>query len=182
MMTILWRGTETPRCGNCGLVLATQHDESQDAGHQMTCVVFAEDSPGVRRVIATVLEGTKITLQAIPCENGMEFIAKMTELLKEKKHVDLAILDVQMPILSGIQAALAMREIEKKFVSAKPTPILFFTSKMIDPKFKSILDQCRPSAYLNKGTEASPRELGRRIYSVVRRLVSDMSLQEELNR
>lgn len=148
----------------------------------MSCVVFAEDSPGVRRVIATVIEGTKIAQESVSCENGMEFIGKMTDLFKQKKRVDLAILDVQMPVLSGIQAALTMREIEKKVGVRNPTPILFFTSKVIDDKFKTVLEKCRPSAYLNKGTEASPRELGNRIFSVLKRLMADLALHSELNR
>lgn len=182
VMTILQHGTETPRCGNCGLTLPNTVEEAEAGLHPMTCVIFAEDSPGVRRVIETVLSGTKIAEATVACENGMEFISKMTELLRDKKRVDLAILDVQMPVLSGIQAALTVREIEKKFAAQRPTPILFFTAKMIDEKFKAVLDKCRPSAYLNKGTDASPRELGRRIYSVVRRLMADQALQVELNR
>lgn len=173
VMVILQDGEEVPRCSNCGM--AVQPLAKVEEGFSpLERVVFAEDSPGVRKVISTVLLGKNISKEATPTENGAEFISAVTRIFREHKTLDLAILDVMMPVLNGIQAALALRGLEKKFSMVEPTPILFFTSKVIDDRFRGVLKQCRPAGYVNKGNSPNAKDLAKRVYTVVRRMMSEM--------
>ncbi|MCL2050962.1 MAG: response regulator transcription factor [Lachnospiraceae bacterium] len=80
-------------------------------------ILIADDDDEIREVIRILLgnEGYAV-LEAV---NGKEAVAKMDE------TVSLVILDVMMPVSSGINACL---EIRKKYV----TPILFLTAKSSD--------------------------------------------------
>ena len=64
-----------------------------------------------------------------------------------------------MPVVNGVNAAIAMRAIEKGYDLKKPIPILFFTAKQCDETFKKVLSYTTPAKYINKGTGTSPDPL-----------------------
>jgi DNA-binding NarL/FixJ family response regulator len=81
--------------------------------------------------------------------------------------LSLAILDVEMPIMNGVQAAMSMRELEKQLGLNRRTPVLFFTSRKCDDRFKQVLAQLQPSSYVNKGASTDPVDLARRVHKVL---------------
>jgi len=80
-------------------------------------ILIADDDDEIREVIRILLENEGYLVRE--AVNGKEAVAKMDE------TVSLIILDVMMPIATGIDACLAIR---KKHV----TPILFLTAKSTD--------------------------------------------------
>jgi hypothetical protein len=72
-----------------------------------------------------------------------------------------------MQFMTVIQAAISMREMEKTFGRKRKTPILFFTGKPCDDRFKAVLKQLEPSSYVNKGQSPDPMELVKRVYKVL---------------
>jgi len=80
-------------------------------------ILIADDDDEIREVIRILLENEGYLVRE--AVNGKEAVAKMDE------TVSLVILDVMMPVASGIDACLAIR---KKHV----TPILFLTAKSTD--------------------------------------------------
>lgn len=80
-------------------------------------ILIADDDDEIREVIRILLENEGYhVLEAV---NGVEAVAKIDE------SISLIILDVMMPVASGIDACL---EIRKKHI----TPILFLTAKSSD--------------------------------------------------
>lgn len=169
---ILESGSEVIHCASCGLTL-TEHLEPPPA-KILDCIIYAEDSDLLRNLITRLLVDKKIGREVIPCKNGAEFISHATRRLREKQPVNLGILDVEMPIINGIQAAFSLREIEKGLGANKKIPLLFFTVRKCDEEFKKFLKSFQPSSYVNKGASDSPEELANRAYRVISRLLSSV--------
>ncbi|MDD5223988.1 MAG: response regulator [bacterium] len=169
---ILESGNEVTHCASCGLTL-TDRLEAPPV-KTLDCIVYAEDSDLLRNLITRLLVDKKIGREVIPCKNGAEFISNATRRLREKQPVNLGILDVEMPIINGIQAAVSLREIEKGLVAKKKIPLLFFTVRKCDDEFKKFLKSFEPSSYVNKGASDSPEELANRAYRVISKLLSSV--------
>lgn len=159
-------GDELSHCAICGLVLDDGPPKDQ-ASAALPCVLIAEDTISIRDAVAATLKSDRIALEIGCAANGVEFISQASTRLKQGKPLSLAILDVEMPIMNGVQAARSLREVEKQLGAAKPTPILFFTSRKIDDRFKQVLQQLQPSSFVNKGTSTHPGELAQRIRKVL---------------
>ena len=101
------------------------HSESAEQSlrrlHAGKRILLAEDEP-VSQLISTMqleLVGLKVDL----AENGLEAL-KMAQV----SHYDLILMDVQMPIMNGLSATIAIRELAEK----KHTPIVAYTSQTSD--------------------------------------------------
>jgi len=163
-------GMERPHCSQCGLVLQdVKRDEETVA---LDTVIIAEDSQILRNLICDTLKTRKIAKSVLPCENGKEFLSVITSILKSGKNIDLSILDVNMPVIDGINAAKTLRAMEDGFKKSGKIPILFFSVVKCDERFKKILDILKPAAFLNKGKENEPQELANRVSMVIKRLIS----------
>ncbi len=167
-----YQGKVIWQCPICGLVLE-EDETSLPSPKILERVVVAEDSETVANLIKKVLVNKKYSRDVVVTSNGVEFISAITELFKNGERVDLVILDVEMPILNGIQAALSLRELEKKAGRSK-TPILFFTGRSADDKFKMILKRLQPSSYVNKGTSQNPMDLMKRMEKVMKILLKSL--------
>jgi len=163
-------GSEIPRCSNCGLNLTEIAEVVRKTS--LECIVFAEDSDLLRNHLTRILVENKVSREVLPCQNGVEFISAATRRLREKLPINLGILDVEMPVLNGIQAAISLREIEKGLKVKRKIPLLFFTVRKCDDEFKKFLKSFEPSSYVNKGVSGSPEELANRAYRVIQRLLS----------
>lgn len=102
----------------------------------------------------------------ITFDSGEALIYQFTKFLIEKKQVDLIILDIRMPHLSGIGAANAIRAIEKAF-NVKQAPFLFFSAKQADDDLKKLIEHTAPSYYLNKGATTNIDDLSKRLTASV---------------
>ncbi len=168
-------GEELAHCSNCGLILQTEkaQPKKDQKIRPLQYVIAAEDSPLLLKSIGNMILEKGISKQVEPCQNGEEFINKVTARLKENQPVSLAILDVAMPILNGINAAVIFRALEKGFEKKRFTPILFFTSYKCDDTFKKVLKYTAPAKYINKGAGASPEQFAERLMQVVSQLLAE---------
>ncbi len=83
-------------------------------------VLLAEDTPANQKVVTSMLEkrGHSVTV----AENGREAVEWCRQ-----QNFDVVLMDVQMPIMDGLQATAAIREQEKN--ATKSTPIVALTAR-----------------------------------------------------
>lgn len=162
---------EVIHCSVCGLVLELE-EQQEPVLRTLKRIGVAEDSDVLRNMMVKVFQEQKLGEEVFGARNGVEFVGAVTKQYQNRQALSLAVLDVEMPMMSGVQAALSLRELEKQFGLKRKTPILFFTSKNIDEKFKSILKQLEPSSYVNKGASSDPKELVKRVYKVLKVLLA----------
>lgn len=153
------------RCLYCGLVLDAQETtvETHDT------VITVDDSPLLCGVLEDLLLERGLARSVKACKDGSEFITVFTQALLAQKPPGFMVLDVQMPIINGIHAALAARAIEKGF-GTPPIPIIFFSVKKCDENFRKVLQFCAPAYYINKGTAPTPELIGERLSAIVRQV------------
>lgn len=169
---MLSEGDEIKHCSVCGLIL---HEEPEPETSLKTLqhVVAAEDSTALLKTVSRMLMDKKISKTVDACKNGEEFVVTVVERIKTNTPISLAILDVNMPILNGINAAVILRAIERGYDKKRLTPILFFTSYKCDDTFKKVLKYCKPAKYINKGTGSSPEQFAERLYQVIFQLLTE---------
>jgi CheY-like chemotaxis protein len=170
---MLSEGDEIKHCSVCGLILHQEQAGEEPQLKTLQHVVAAEDSTALLKTVTRMLMDKKITKSVDACKNGEEFITMAVERIKKNQPISLAILDVNMPILNGINAAVIFRAIETGYGRKRPTPILFFTSYKCDDTFKKVLKYCKPAKYINKGTGSSPEQFAERLYQVVAQLLTE---------
>ena len=165
---LLWQ------CPICGLVIEEDQSAITTVVNKLQKVVVAEDADTVANLIKKVLINKNYAEEVVLTSNGAEFISAVTSTFKNGEPLDLVILDVEMPILNGIQAALSLRELERKAGNIRRIPILFFTGRSADEKFKMIMKRVKPSSYVNKGTSQDPMELMKRMEKVMKILLQSL--------
>lgn len=166
-------GEEIAHCANCGLILQLQDQKKEQKIRTLQYVIAAEDSPLLLKTIAKMMQEKGIAKEVESCKNGEEFITKATERIKQNQQISMAILDVAMPILNGINATVIFRALEKGFDRKRLTPVLFFTSYKCDDTFKKVLKYTAPAKYINKGAGASPEQFAERLYQVIYQLLAE---------
>jgi PAS domain S-box-containing protein len=118
-------------------------------------LLVAEDEPSVRRVVVRVLE--KAGYRVLIAPNGREAV----DLARQHPNIALALLDIVMPVLNGVQAATLIRD-------AQPQVRIVFTSGYSDTNLaESGVD---PSEILLK--PYSPRDLLQRVRDELERGVA----------
>lgn len=133
-------------------------------------VMAAEDTEGIRKMLVRLLGERGIARNVIAASNGEELLVHHHQYLAAGKAAQLVILDVNMPILNGINTAIAIRAAERAW-GATPAPILFFTSTLCDETFKRVLQFTSPAKYLNKGAEGTPEQFAERLVQVLQQLL-----------
>ncbi len=118
-------------------------------------ILIADDSALLRAVLADQFREKRISDRIELCANGEELLERATELLSTGGGIDLAIFDVEMPVLNGYHAAIALRAIEKGLHAPVPTPVIFFTARVCDETFRKVLEYTQPARYLNKGEDGA---------------------------
>ena len=167
------KNTETQKtieqecCIFCGMLV-----EEAPAGNlaRVNTILVADDSAMIRALLKDVITENKLSNKVETCDHGADFITVFTRMLRENDPAALIVLDVAMPVLNGVNAAIAARAIEKSFAQ-KPAPIMFFTAQRCDENFKKVLAFCKPALYLNKASSSTPDELFSRVDRVVKQLM-----------
>jgi len=154
-------------CITCGMTIEEPEGASVSSGGT---ILIAEDSQMLREMLTDVVQTKKLADKVIPCEHGVKLITAATEMAIAREPVKLMMLDVSMPVLNGINAAIAFRGVEDAFKLSR-TPIVFFTGHKCDENFKKILQYCKPAFYVNKGAVSRPDELANRITSVIQKVM-----------
>ncbi len=107
-------------------------------------VLVAEDIPANQKVVSAIL--SRRGHDSTVAQNGREAID-----LLERRHFDVILMDVQMPILDGIQATKAIRDLEK--VSGKRIPVVAMTAHSM-PEDRDACLAAGMDAYLSKPLDA----------------------------
>ena len=71
----------------------------------MVNILIADDSPFIRTAYKRVLETQADFVVSSVCEDGLEAVEKCSQL-----EIDVAVLDIRMPLLDGISASKTIRE------------------------------------------------------------------------
>ena len=167
--TVQRDGQQVTECTTCGLVLdSATAKEYQAIGE----ILFADDSDLLRVAIEDVLLDKQLAKSVLAAHNGQEFLFHFTKRLRAGKPVDVIMLDVQMPVMNGFNAAVAVRAIEKAFELPRPTPLIFFSSQPCDDTAKKVLKFCGRAIYVNKVASPNLAELAGRVEQVLVNLLT----------
>jgi CheY-like chemotaxis protein len=90
---------------------------------QGLCVLVAEDHPVNQRITSRFLEKLGITCEVVA--NGEEAIQALKE-----RDFDLVLMDVQMPVMDGLEATLAIRKLE--LLRGTHVPIVALTANVLE--------------------------------------------------
>jgi CheY-like chemotaxis protein len=133
--------------------------EVHEAG-QVLDILLAEDHPVNQRLALRLLEkqGHRVTLAS----NGAIALE-----MAGRQRFDLILMDLQMPVMDGLSATRAIREMEAG--TGRHTPIIALTAHAIKTDLADILSQ-GVDDYLAKPFD--PKELARLVASVVGRMPS----------
>ena len=82
-------------------------------------ILIVDDEADIRRILRILLEKAKY--EVIEAQDGLSAI----EIMKNDRTVDLCIMDVMMPNMTGIEATSIIR-------GFSPVPVLFLTAKSLD--------------------------------------------------
>ncbi len=156
-------------CIFCGMIVM---DVEQKKVVPAKSILLCDDSAMMRELLGDVMRTNNLAEKVVPSKDGSDFLTLFAKNISEKSPFSLVVLDVAMPILNGINAAIAMRAIEKA-LKMRATPVLFFTAQKCDDNFKKVLAYCKPALYINKGVSSTPEQLGSRISQVVEHLLRE---------
>ena len=93
---------EVQQCATCGLALETTEVRPYEP---IGDILFADDSDLLRMALEDMLMEKGLARAVVPTRNGHEFLKMFVERLVRREPVDLLMLDVQMPVLNGFNAA-----------------------------------------------------------------------------
>ena len=156
-------------CATCGLALETSRPLPYKPIDE---ILFADDSDLLRLAIEDVLVEKKLARSVLAAGDGQQFLDLFTRRLREGRPVGLVMLDVQMPVMNGFNAAVAMRAIERAFELAAPTPLMFFSSQPCDDMARKVLHFCGRAIYVNKVASPNLGELATRVEQVLVNLLT----------
>ena len=161
-------------CAYCGFTLDIQNlweskkpetAQKQPAPSESYALV-TDDSHYTRKIIEDLLRARKFSSQVMAFQNGLELISAYSKLLEEKKMIDIAIIDLNMPVMDGLTAARLMRSVEAQN-NTKKTPIMFFSAEKADENLRKQMQNLEPANYVNKGSDPDPDKLASRVESLI---------------
>jgi CheY-like chemotaxis protein len=138
---ILDAGVEQLHCFICGAALT---GEAGPGFKPLPFMLVAEDSRVFREVLKDKVLELGMAEEVELAEQGERFITLFTHRVSQGQPVSLAVLDIQMPIMDGIHAGLALRAVERGLKKQRPTPILFFASVRCDEDMRVLFTRCAP--------------------------------------
>jgi CheY-like chemotaxis protein len=149
-------------CNYCGFTLDVEaHPEPHEADTGGYALV-AEDSRYTRRIIEDLIAEKKFSAGVMSFENGLELITACSKLFAGKKRLDVAIIDLNMPVMDGLTAARTVRALEGQY-RAPSVPIVFFSAEKADENLKTHMQNLEPAYYVNKGPDPAPDKLASRV-------------------
>lgn len=155
-------GLTEVRCLRCGLPLAKRGDGARTRFRR---VLVADDSAFFTQAVTEMLRDGGLAGEVVRAQDGSEAVEVAARALRERRPVSLAVIDLMMPRLNGLQVAVAMRAVERAF-GARPAPVLFLSSRRLDASLQPLLAEISPAYYLNKGA-GDGRPLAERLAEVL---------------
>lgn len=131
-------------CGRCGAAL-----EGEVLAAKQKYVLLVDDSSLSRRKMAAILK--RLGCRVVEAEDGSQAIE-----LARAEPPDLIVMDVMMPVMSGLEALKILRT-DARFGA---TPVIMLTSKADATTVSQALEH-HASDYLLK--DSSPEEISRRL-------------------
>lgn len=132
-------------------------------------VVVAEDTDLMSEILKDGLLASGLASRVVLANDGRDFLTRCAELMYSDQGLDVAIIDLEMPILRGEPTAIALRAFEDGCHCSR-APIIFFTSQVLDDRLRALMRALKPAHYLNKGQDASPRRIIKRLREIMRAL------------
>lgn len=157
------------RCAYCGFTLEKTRAPLDTA---LECVVLADDERLFRTLLKDLLTEEKVATEVIACESGAEFLTECVRRFRHHRPISLVIMDILMKPMDGSVAIQALRALEKGFEIPAPIPILFVSAVRADDGLRKIIQALAPALYLNKGADAAPPRLTRRIKEMIPHLLA----------
>ena len=154
-------------CIFCGFPLETMHALQFSS---QKSVFIVDDSKLLVEMIRDYFNTNHLAKTIYCAYDGGSFLTNFIQRLRFGEEVGLIILDIVLPVISGINAAIAMRAIEKGY-GAERIPILFFSAKRADEGLVNAMKYCAPAHYICKGIANDPKDLCERIYKVANNLL-----------
>lgn len=157
-------------CVYCGFLLSVE-DEAvltiQEPGtsledEKLHNVLVTDDSKFTRKIIKDLLIEKKLADEVLEFENGLELTSAFAKLVAEKKLIDVAIIDINMPVMDGLTAAKTIRSIESQN-GIPHIPIAFFSAVKADDNLRNQMEMLAPANYVNKGSDPDPDKLAERV-------------------
>ena len=100
----------------------------------MAKILIAEDEPDIRQLIKFTLEFAGH--EVIVTKNGAEAFENAKEMAEKDQLPDLIMMDVRMPRMTGYEACINMKEIDK----LKSIPVVFLSAKGQEAEVQTGLD------------------------------------------
>ncbi len=149
-------------CNYCGFTLDVMGAPEPQKAEARGVSLVADDSRFTRKIIEELISEKKFSSGVMSFENGLELITAYSKLLGEKKLVDVAIIDLNMPVMDGLTAARTVRTIEAQNRTSG-VPIVFFSAEKADEDLKVQMERLEPAYYVNKGSDPDPDKLASRV-------------------
>ncbi len=153
-------------CAYCGFTLDVQELWDTKKATSDGYAIIAEDSQYTRSIIEGVLKEKNVSNFVRSFENGLMLTTEYSKLLGTKSTVDIAIIDLNMPVMDGLTAARTMRELEKQH-NAHAVPVVFFSAHKADENLRKQMEALKPAFYVNKGSDPDPEKLASRVEYLV---------------
>lgn len=135
------------KCAECGTTLPKAAPDQRTRPVERARIIIAGYTPAQSDIITMTFQRNGYAQDVKAYENGEDFLTKVTALVGKKEPPKLVIIEVGMPIMNGINAALCMRAIEKG-ISREKIPILFFTIKPLEEQFVRAIKFLAPAKYV----------------------------------
>ena len=132
--------------------------------------LIADDSKYTRKIIEELVKEKKYSENVQSFENGLMLISAYSRLLTEKKPVDIAIIDLNMPVMDGLTTARTMRSLEAQN-NSRAVPIIFFSAEKADDNLKKQMETLGNANYMNKGSDPDPDALAARVEMLISHLM-----------
>ncbi len=149
-------------CAYCGFTLEVQKLWEPKNTTAEGCILVAEDSRYTRKIIEDLIREKELSRRILSFEDGLGLTAEYSRLLAGKQPVELAILDLNMPVMDGLVAARTMRALEEQN-RARRVPVVFFSAEKADESLKQNMQNLEPANYVNKGADLDPDSLKSRV-------------------
>ena len=111
----------------------TNEEEQETVSFEGFCILLAEDMETNREIIYAMLEATKIKIDY--AENGADAVRMFNE---SQDKYDLIFMDVQMPVMDGMEATKKIRSIGSK--KALDIPIVAMTANVFQEDIMKCID------------------------------------------
>ncbi len=126
-------------------------------------------NPHQREVLESLIPEKKLSKECNLVATGGEFVEAAAVAFRDAKPIDIVITEIRMPLLNGVQATIAFRNMEKAFGVAEPAPIVLFSELARDANVAKAVEYLKPAKYLQAVDDLM--EFHRRADALIDRLI-----------